>query len=120
MTFATTDSSWFAQNWGTLALFAGGLAVLALTDRLMVRKGRQWAERLIANHERARALVGERTYRIWVSYLAGSSMGFAKGWTGLYQVVGMRPDAAVVGGAPPTREAIYALDGSPALARRVS
>jgi len=81
------------------------------------RTCRQWAERLIANHEPARALVGERTYRIWVSYLAASSMGFAKGWTGLYQVVGMRPDPAVVGGAPPTREAVYAPERSPALAR---
>ncbi len=81
------------------------------------RTCRQWTERLTVNHERARALVGERVYRIWIAYLAASSMGFAKGWTGLYQVVGMRPDPAVVGGTPSTREAIYTPSRRPPLAR---
>jgi cyclopropane-fatty-acyl-phospholipid synthase len=84
------------------------------------RTCRQWVERLTANADRARAIVGERVYRTWVAYLAASSVGFAKRWTGLYQVVGMRPDPAVIGGQPTTREAIYAPAPRPAALARVS
>jgi cyclopropane-fatty-acyl-phospholipid synthase len=71
------------------------------------RTTRQWAERLQANAERARALVGERTYRTWVAYLAASSVGFLDGYLGLYQVVAGRQDAIRLRGAPVTREGIY-------------
>src|SRR5262249_50735581 len=54
------------------------------------RTTHQWVERLQANAERARALVGERTYRAWVAYLAASSVSFAAGGIGLYQVVAGR------------------------------
>jgi cyclopropane-fatty-acyl-phospholipid synthase len=81
------------------------------------RTTRQWVERLQANSERARALVGERVYRTWIAYLASSSVGFTQGSLGLYQVVAARPDPAVREAVPTTREAIYA---APAPARRLA
>jgi cyclopropane-fatty-acyl-phospholipid synthase len=72
------------------------------------RTTRQWAERLIANAERARTLAGDRVYRTWVAYLAGASAGFTRGYLGLYQVVAARRDAAHRSEVPTTREAIYA------------
>ena len=82
------------------------------------RTTRQWVERLQANAERARALVGERVYRTWVAYLAASSVGFTQGSLGLYQVVASRPDPAVREAVPATREAIYA--PAPAAGRRLA
>ncbi len=81
------------------------------------RTTRQWVERLQANAERARALVGERTYRTWIAYLASSSVGFTEGMLGLYQVVAARPDPASREALPTTREGIYAAATRPALAR---
>jgi hypothetical protein len=63
--------------------------------------------------------VGERTYRTWVAYLAGASVGFTEGALGLYQIVAARPDPAVSVAVPSTREAIYAPDVE-AVARRAS
>ena len=77
---------------------------------------RQWVDRLQANAERARALVGERVYRTWLLYLAGSSVSFTQGSIGLYQIVATRPDPAAATVLPTTREAIYARAESPALA----
>lgn len=70
-----------------------------------VRTTRHWVERLQANAVRARALVGERTYRTFVAYLAGASVAFEDGWIAVHQVVGARraPARALV-----TRETIYA------------
>jgi cyclopropane-fatty-acyl-phospholipid synthase len=72
------------------------------------RTTRQWVERLQANAERARALVGERVYRTWLAYLASASVGFTRGSLGLYQVVAARPDPALRTPVPATRESIYA------------
>jgi cyclopropane-fatty-acyl-phospholipid synthase len=71
------------------------------------RTTRQWVERLLQNADRARALVGERTYRIWISYLAGSSAAFDIGSVGLYQVVARKPDPAAAPLVPTTRERWY-------------
>ncbi len=73
------------------------------------RTTRQWVERLQANATAARALVGERTYRIWVAYLASASVAFASGSIGLYQTVAARADPAAAA-VPTTREAIYAAE----------
>src|SRR5437867_6358998 len=78
------------------------------------RTTRQWVERLQANAERARALVGERIYRTWLLYLAASSVSFTQGSIGLYQIVAARPQPAAL---PTTREAVYACAERPALAR---
>jgi len=81
------------------------------------RTTRQWVERLQANAERARALVGERVYRTWVAYLAASSVGFTQGGIGLYQVLASRPDPASREAIPTTREEIYAAAPARRLAR---
>ena len=69
-----------------------------------VRTTRQWVERLQANAERARALVGERIYRTYLAYLAGASVAFEEGWIALHQVVAARRGAAR---ALDTRETVY-------------
>ena len=43
------------------------------------RTCRQWAERLQARAEEARAIVGERIYRTWLLYLTCSSVAFVAG-----------------------------------------
>ena len=77
------------------------------------RTTRQWVERLQANAARARAIVGERVYRTWITYLAASSVAFTRGNLGLYQTVAARA-ATAENAVPATREAIYA----PQAARR--
>ena len=66
-----------------------------------------WVERLEANRAAAIAAVGEKLYRIWRIYMAGSALGFERGWMSIYQVLAGRP---LPGGAlelPETREYIY-------------
>jgi cyclopropane-fatty-acyl-phospholipid synthase len=72
------------------------------------RTTRQWAERLQARADEARALVGERTYRVWVAYLASASVAFTQGSIGLYQTLAAKPAAATRVAVPRTREAWYA------------
>ena len=81
------------------------------------RTTRQWVDRLQANAERARTLVGERVYRTWLLYLAASSVSFTQGSIGLYQIVAARPGPAAATALPTAREAIYARAERPALAR---
>ena len=84
------------------------------------RTTRQWVERLQANAARARALVTERVYRTWLTYLAASSVAFTQGSLGLYQVVAARPDPGMREAVPTTREAIYASAPPATAARRAS
>ncbi|HEV7735468.1 MAG TPA: class I SAM-dependent methyltransferase [Candidatus Binatia bacterium] len=70
------------------------------------RTTHQWVERLQANAIRAREVVDERTYRIWVAYLASASVAFSSGSIGLYQTVVRRPDPTEAA-RPTTREDIY-------------
>ena len=49
-----------------------------------------WSDRLRAQAERATSLVGERTFRIWLIYMAGSAHAFARGWISIYQLLGVR------------------------------
>lgn len=46
-----------------------------------------WHDRLVARREEAIALVGEEKYRIYVAYLAGCSMVFARGTARLFQTL---------------------------------
>ncbi|MGH6691035.1 MAG: class I SAM-dependent methyltransferase, partial [Gammaproteobacteria bacterium] len=46
----------------------------------------QWVERLEANRAAAIAAVGEKLYRIWRIYMAGSALGFERGWMSVYKV----------------------------------
>ena len=68
----------------------------------------QWVERLEANREPALAAVGEKIYRIWRIYMAGSAHAFERGWMSIYQVLAGK---ALSGGRlalPATRDHIYA------------
>lgn len=51
------------------------------------RTTRAWAERLQARADEARVLVGNRTHRTWLGYLAAASQAFEEGWITLHQVV---------------------------------
>jgi len=67
----------------------------------------QWVERLEANHDAASAEVGEKAFRIWRVYMAGSAHAFERGWMSVFQVLAGRPDAAGALALPLTREYIY-------------
>jgi len=66
-----------------------------------------WVERLEANSDAARATVGEKIYRIWRIYMAGSAHAFERGWMSVFQVLAGRPDAHGALGVPMTRDYIY-------------
>lgn len=68
----------------------------------------QWVERLDANRAAALAAVGERLYRIWRIYMAGSAHAFERGWLSVYQVLAGRPLTDGTPGFPQTRDWIYA------------
>jgi cyclopropane-fatty-acyl-phospholipid synthase len=66
-----------------------------------------WSHRLEAQLDQARKLVGEKTLRIWRTYLAGSSIGFAQGWLNVYQVLASRQEASGPTELPLTRAWMY-------------
>jgi cyclopropane-fatty-acyl-phospholipid synthase len=49
-----------------------------------------WVANLEAHADAARALVGERRYRVWRAYMAGSAVGFEHGDLGVVQLLGVR------------------------------
>jgi cyclopropane-fatty-acyl-phospholipid synthase len=49
-----------------------------------------WVDRLEANAKQALACVGEKNYRIWRIYMAGSAHAFERGWMSIYQVLAGR------------------------------
>jgi len=66
-----------------------------------------WSRRLESQLNPARKLVGERTLRVWRTYLAGSSLGFAQGWLNVYQVLASRQEADGPTELPLTRAWMY-------------
>src|SRR6187401_270356 len=46
-----------------------------------------WSRRLERQLTAAGNIVGERTLRVWRTYLAGSSLAFSQGWLNVYQVL---------------------------------
>jgi len=52
--------------------------------------------------------VGEKLYRIWRIYMAGSALGFERGWMSVYQVLAGKPLAGGALEVPETRDHIYA------------
>lgn len=50
-----------------------------------------WVRNLQRNKERCRALVGDRTYRTWLLYLAASAVSFEEGRTSAAQVLFRKP-----------------------------
>ncbi|MGH8700621.1 MAG: class I SAM-dependent methyltransferase [Burkholderiales bacterium] len=67
-----------------------------------------WVERLEARRAAALAAVGEKLYRIWHIYMAGSAHGFERGWMSVYQVLAGKPLAGGALVVPGTRDDIYA------------
>ena len=67
-----------------------------------------WVERLEASRDAARAAVGEKLYRVWRIYMAGSAHGFERGWMSVYQVLAGKPLAGGALELPATRDHIYA------------
>jgi len=68
----------------------------------------QWVERLEANRAAAVAAVGERLYRIWRIYMAGSAQSFERGWLSVYQVLAGKAQANGGLDLPVTRDDVYA------------
>jgi cyclopropane-fatty-acyl-phospholipid synthase len=58
-----------------------------------------WSDSLEAQLESARRLTGARTLRAYRLYLAGSAMGFERGWMALHQTLASRPSGRLEGGA---------------------
>lgn len=67
----------------------------------------QWVGRLEANRNAAFASVGEKMYRIWRVYMAGSAHAFERGWMSVFQVLACKPAAEGALAFPLTREYIY-------------
>jgi cyclopropane-fatty-acyl-phospholipid synthase len=68
----------------------------------------QWVDGLEAHREAATGIVGEKVYRIWRIYMAGSAHAFERGWMSVYQVLAGRPLSDGRLGAASTREYMYA------------
>ncbi len=66
-----------------------GFAVLELESRRMhyARTCREWVKRLQENAAAACGLVGEKTYRTWLLYLAASAGSFEEGRSDVYQIL---------------------------------
>lgn len=56
-----------------------------------------WSDALEAQLDRARALTGEKVVRAYRLYLAGSAMGFERGWMALHQTLASRPSGELAG-----------------------
>jgi cyclopropane-fatty-acyl-phospholipid synthase len=66
-----------------------------------------WVDRLEANRAAAVSKVGEKAYRIWRIYMAGSAHAFERGWMSIYQILAAksRLDGRLT--LPLTRDYIY-------------
>lgn len=70
---------------------------------------RQWVAGLKAHREELLRQVPEKTYRIWLLYLAGSAAAFQRGDIAIYQTLLSRPDRGK-SGLPLTRADLYPQD----------
>jgi cyclopropane-fatty-acyl-phospholipid synthase len=68
---------------------------------------RHWVRRLEARHDEAAALVGERTYRVWRLYMAGSARAFATASLNIVQTLLGKPLADGSSRVPLTRTDVY-------------
>lgn len=66
-----------------------------------------WATRLEQNQQEARALIGDRHYRIWKTYLIGSALAFERGWMSVLQTVAFKKTETGTWPLPWTREHLY-------------
>jgi cyclopropane-fatty-acyl-phospholipid synthase len=66
-----------------------------------------WSDALEAQLQAARARVPEAMVRAYRLYLAGSAMGFERGWIALHQMLATRPSGQLGGGALPGAQSVY-------------
>jgi cyclopropane-fatty-acyl-phospholipid synthase len=66
-----------------------------------------WVSRLEARQEEARRIVGEKRFRTWRIYMAGSAHAFDRGWISIFQILGAKPLADGSMPYPLTREHVY-------------
>lgn len=71
-----------------------------------------WVRRLEQSQTRARELVGEKSYRVWRIYMAGSAHAFGRGWLSIFQLLAGKPLAGGALPLPLTRDYIYSRDTS--------
>lgn len=57
-----------------------------------------WSDALEAHLDAARSIAGEPVVRAYRLYLAGSAMGFERGWMGLHQLLAIRPSGRLADG----------------------
>ena len=74
---------------------------------------RQWVAGLEAHREELLRQVPEKTYRIWLLYMAGSAAAFRRGDIAVYQTLLSRPDKGK-SGLPLTRADLYAAQNAAA------
>jgi cyclopropane-fatty-acyl-phospholipid synthase len=89
---------------------SGGLECLD-AENLRPHYGRtlwEWVGRLETNSEKARQLIGEKKYRIWHIYMAGSAYAFDNGWLELWQVLAGKGIGGRQPNYPYSRDYIYA------------
>jgi cyclopropane-fatty-acyl-phospholipid synthase len=70
------------------------------------RTCRHWHDRLLANYDAAVAEIGETKTRLWLAYLAGSSIMFERNVFGLHQTLASKRRKGP-SGLPPTRADLY-------------
>ncbi len=68
----------------------------------------EWVKRLEGTSDQARELVGEKRFRIWKIYMAGSAHAFDRGWISIFQILGVKPFESGAITYPMTREHVYA------------
>jgi cyclopropane-fatty-acyl-phospholipid synthase len=54
-----------------------------------------WSDALEARLDEARGVTGEKTLRAYRLYLAGSALGFERGWMALHQTLAARPSGSM-------------------------
>lgn len=68
----------------------------------------EWVNRLEEREDEAIRLIGEKRYRIWRIYMAGSAFAFDSNWLALFQILGGKPTKEGRQAYPFTRKHIYA------------
>lgn len=66
-----------------------------------------WAHRLDSHANEACAIAGEKRYRIWRVYLAGSAYGFRDNWMNIYQMLACKLGGPGLNPFPKTRDWMY-------------
>ena len=66
-----------------------------------------WVSRLEERQDQARRIVGEKRFRTWRIYMAGSAHAFDRGWISIYQILATKPFPEGSVRYPLTREHVY-------------